>query len=112
MHNDKPHTIFPSLLLCNIRQIGIATSSIFFLLLLSAPLGTLSATRSLSFGLSGDDVTAVQNQLIATGYLAKGKATGYFGPLTNTAVKKFQCDRTIVCSGSPNLGYAKSPSSN
>lgn len=59
-----------------------------------------AAARSLSLGMSGSDVTALQTGLIAKGALAAGKATGYFGPLTLAAVQKFQCDSGIVCSGS------------
>ncbi len=63
------------------------------------------AVRSLLFGMSGSDVTALQNQLIAKGYLAAGKNTGYFGSLTEAALKKFQCEAGIVCSGTRTLGY-------
>lgn len=55
--------------------------------------------RSLSVGLSGSDVTALQQVLISKGYLS-ASATGYFGPQTLAAVKKFQCEQGIVCSGS------------
>lgn len=65
---------------------------------------TTHAVRSLYLGVSGSDVTALQQALIAESYLASGKATGYFGPLTETAVKKFQCDREVVCSGEQGYG--------
>lgn len=55
--------------------------------------------RSLYQGLSGSDVASLQTELIARGYLAAGKATGYFGPLTLAAVKKFQCASGIICAG-------------
>lgn len=70
-----------------------------------APVSVLGAARSLSFGLSGSDVTALQNGLIDQGYLVKGRNTGYFGTLTETALKKFQCDKNIVCSGGKADGY-------
>lgn len=69
------------------------------------PLGVFGATRSPSLGFSGSDVTALQNNLIDQGYLAKGYNTGYFGALTETALKKFQCDKNIVCSGGKTDGY-------
>lgn len=69
----------------------------FLLCLLLSPQNIFAATRSLSLGDSGSDVTAVQSQLIAKGYLNSGSNTGYFGPLTDAAVKKFQCDKKIVC---------------
>ncbi|HEY4501513.1 MAG TPA: glycosyl hydrolase family 18 protein [Candidatus Paceibacterota bacterium] len=69
-----------------------------FIIAVSVLPASVSA-RSLTSGLSGADVKTLQTQLIAKGYLS-ASATGYFGPLTLAAVKKFQCDNTIVCSGS------------
>ncbi|MCK9352281.1 MAG: glycosyl hydrolase family 18 protein [Candidatus Paceibacterota bacterium] len=80
-------------------------SPIFFLLVFFVPTNSFAAVRSLSLGLSGSDVTALQTALIAKGYLAAGKNTGYFGALTQTALKKFQCDKAIICSGSSAQGY-------
>ncbi len=80
-------------------------TSIVFACAFASPLTTFAATRSLSSGMSGSDVTALQNTLIAQGYLAAGKNTGYFGPLTEAAVKKFQCDKGIICSGAAVSGY-------
>ena len=65
----------------------------------------LAAERSLSSGFSGSDVIALQDKLIARGYLASGKNTGYFGSLTEAAVKKFQCEVGIICSGTRASGY-------
>lgn len=56
-------------------------------------------SRRLSFGSRGRDVARMQSYLIVLGYLAAGNDTGYFGPLTEEAVKKFQCAERIVCSG-------------
>src|SRR3989344_5886507 len=84
---------------------GIVASPLFFLLLFASPSGVLAAARPLSLGLSGADVTSLQKSLAASGYLANRYATGYFGPLTETALKKFQCDKEIVCSGSSANGY-------
>jgi spore germination protein YaaH len=55
--------------------------------------------------MSGADVTALQTALIAKGYLAAGKNTGYFGALTDAALKKFQCDKNIICTGASVSGY-------
>lgn len=73
------------------------------LVFLFSPTGAFAA--SLSLGASGSAVTALQQALISKGYLAAGKATGYFGPLTDAALKKFQCDSGIICSGSSVSGY-------
>ncbi len=78
-------------------------AAVIFVFLL--PIGVFGAARSLSLGLSGSDVTALQNKLIDQGYLAKGYNTGYFGALTETAVKYFQCDKKIVCAGGAADGY-------
>lgn len=52
---------------------------------------TLSLVRSLSQGMSGDDVTELQELLATDPDLYPEKlVTGYFGPLTDKAVKKFQ----------------------
>jgi spore germination protein len=61
--------------------------------------------RSLTLGATGSDVVALQSALIAKGYLAAGKNTGYFGPLTLAAVKKFQCDQNIICVQHSIPGY-------
>ena len=68
-----------------------------------APAGASAA--SLSLGASGSSITALQQALIAKGYLAAGRATGYFGPLTDAALKKFQCDSGVICSGTAAAGY-------
>ncbi len=48
-------------------------------------------TRNLSLGASGDDVKALQEFLASQpGVYPEKLATGYFGPLTLNAVKKFQ----------------------
>ena len=87
------------------RYAGIIASFLFFLLLSTAPPDVFAATRSLSLGLSGADVTSLQKSLIASGYLVNRYATGYFGSLTDSALKKFQCDKEIICSGSSANGY-------
>lgn len=61
--------------------------------------------RSLYIGLSGSDVKTLQQTLISQSFLADGYDTGYFGPLTQTAVQKFQCAQQIVCSGTTANGY-------
>lgn len=46
--------------------------------------------RVLSNGIRGDDVQSLQQFLIAHGHLSSGLATGYFGPITRTAVQELQ----------------------
>src|SRR3989338_4222004 len=78
---------------------------LFFILFSAVSLAAFAATRSLYFGLSGADVTDLQKSLIKTGYLADRYATGYFGALTENAIKKFQCNKEIICAGSSASGY-------
>ena len=69
-----------------------------FIFILAVVPGVVSA-RTLTQGMSGADVKTLQTQLSSKGYLS-ASATGYFGPATLAAVKKFQCATGIVCSGS------------
>jgi len=73
-------------------------------LLLLMPMHSAFAA-SLTLGSTGSAVVTLQTTLIAKGYLAAGKATGYFGPLTDAALKKFQCEAGVICSGSRAAGY-------
>lgn len=77
----------------------VRVATVLFLFALVALPAAHAASRTLTIGLSGSDVSALQRTLIAKEYLSSGNATGYFGPLTLAAVKKFQCDSGVVCSG-------------
>lgn len=57
-------------------------------------------TRTLVLRSTGDDVVQLQKFLITNRYLASGYDTGFFGSLTEVAVKKFQCEKMKICSGS------------
>jgi N-acetylmuramoyl-L-alanine amidase len=48
--------------------------------------------------MSGADVTALQMMLVKRGYL-RTPATGYYGPLTETAVSAYQKDHHIEQTG-------------
>jgi peptidoglycan hydrolase-like protein with peptidoglycan-binding domain len=68
--------------------------------------GVVSSIRTLSRGISGSDVLALQQFLISQGLLVSGSATGYFGALTEAAVQKYQVQKGIVSSGTPSTtGY-------
>ncbi|MBI4090811.1 MAG: peptidoglycan-binding protein [Candidatus Komeilibacteria bacterium] len=56
--------------------------------------------RNLAFGSRGTDVGELQSFLITKGDLATSNNTGYFGRLTEAAVKKFQCREMQICTGS------------
>lgn len=64
----------------------------------TAPLGTL-LTKTISIGSEGAEVVALQKFLISQNYLTTTSPLGYYGELTRAAVKKFQCAKSIACSG-------------
>lgn len=61
--------------------------------------GTPNLTRDLRYGMSGLDVTVLQNYLILKGYLAAGNNSGYFGNATFRAVQAFQKAKGISSTG-------------
>ncbi len=63
--------------------------------------------RVLKRGASGDDVSRLQRYLAANASIyPEGQITGYYGALTEAAVKRWQAANNIVSSGSPDTtGY-------
>ncbi len=57
--------------------------------------------RTLARGMRGSDVTLLQRFLIQQGHLVVGNDSGFFGALTEAAVKKYQCKHMSICSGTP-----------
>ncbi len=57
--------------------------------------------RTLEQGLRGDDVWQLQAYLVSQGDLEARFVTGFFGPLTEAAVARFQCSHSIECIGTP-----------
>jgi hypothetical protein len=69
--------------------------------------GALQVTGPFSIGMKSEQVKILQQMLAVdpTIYL-EGLITGYYGPLTQLAVQRFQCQYNIVCSGTPETtGY-------
>lgn len=64
------------------------------------PGGAITFSTSMYFGLRSDLVKSLQALLVSRGYLLGTNATGFFGSITEQAIKKFQCDYNVVCSGS------------
>ncbi|HEU4677456.1 MAG TPA: peptidoglycan-binding protein [Candidatus Paceibacterota bacterium] len=58
-------------------------------------------TRSLTVGVSGDDVKCLQNYLTPTYFSNAAGATGYFGPVTQAAVAAWQAANGVT----PAAGY-------
>lgn len=86
------------------RHFAFFTFTLFLFAVVALPSAVGAAPRSLTVGMSGSDVADMQRALIGEGYLATGKDTGYFGPLTLAALQKFQCDKNIICAGG-GTGY-------
>ncbi|MEK7509147.1 MAG: peptidoglycan-binding protein, partial [Patescibacteria group bacterium] len=63
--------------------------------------------RVLKLGSSGDDVSRLQQFLaLDPSVYPEGLVTGYYGALTEAAIKRFQCKNKIVCDGTPETtGY-------
>ena len=55
--------------------------------------------KNLALGARGDEVKALQQSLVAKGYLAGNLPMGYFGPLTKAAVMKFQKENSLPSTG-------------
>ncbi len=72
----------------------------FFALTANAQVASpcVSLSRSLSYGSQGSDVYTLQNFLIGQG-LMNASATGYFGPITQSAVMRFQSMHGIAATG-------------
>ncbi|MEN9561720.1 MAG: hypothetical protein RIQ56_993, partial [Candidatus Parcubacteria bacterium] len=65
-----------------------------------------TAAAPLLFGARSQSVRTLQMSLILLGYLPNDSATGYFGSRTLEAIRKFQCDKLAICSGTPSTtGY-------
>jgi hypothetical protein len=92
-------------------------TKIFFFILLLIPIFALAQNssqisylyRDLEFGMSGEDVKLLQSWLaIHKGIYPEGLITGYFGKLTEAAVKRYQEGNNIVKTGNPiSTGYGR-----
>jgi len=79
----------------------------------TAPQSVLGVSRTLSFGTTGESVRALQRALNSKGFTIAssgpgsiGNESAYFGRATEEALKRFQCERLSICSGTPSTtGY-------
>ena len=60
---------------------------------------TCSVATDLSLGDRGDVVTCLQKNLLADGLLGISAPTGYFGPMTKSAVMKWQSMHGVAATG-------------
>jgi len=66
----------------------------------------LNLTTNLWQGTKGAEVTKLQQFLKSTGDFTYPEITGYYGPVTTEAVKRYQCRVLSICSGTPDSnGY-------
>jgi peptidoglycan hydrolase-like protein with peptidoglycan-binding domain len=61
--------------------------------------GTLQSAPPLSRGTSGDEVRALQSQMVKLGFLPQGAADGAFGDQTVAALKAFQASAGLAADG-------------
>lgn len=78
---------------------GTATSSSASVVAATCP----NISRSLSFGMRGDDVMQLQHFLSVHGFLS-ASSTGYFGPLTKRAVGTWQAENSIAAPTTAGFG--------
>jgi peptidoglycan hydrolase-like protein with peptidoglycan-binding domain len=71
---------------------------LIFFLIITLSLTSAAFADTLKYGSRGAEVTKLQEQLKKLGYFS-GKATGYFGSVTKTAVKKFQASKGVAVDG-------------
>lgn len=85
------------------KKINTIAVSAVALSLLSFGVASAAITSTLDLGQSGSQVTELQTYLATdTNVYPSGLVTGYFGPLTQAGVQKFQIAQGIVSSGSPS----------
>ena len=71
-----------------------------------SPVAGYKFTQVLTIGSRGNDVTNLQKLLAAdTTLYPEAKVTGFFGPLTEAAVKKFQEHYDLKCADKTYCGY-------
>ena len=90
------------------KIIGIVTVTILvFLFEINNTYATV--TNQLELGSKGIDVTRLQTYLASdAGVYPSGLVTGFFGPLTQEGVRRFQATERIVSDGTPETtGYGR-----
>src|SRR3989338_5961637 len=88
---------------------GVAGMAMFAVMFLGIQNASAALTSQLDFGDSGSEVTELQTYLATNASIyPSGLITGYFGPLTQAGVQKFQAAQGIVSQGTPETtGYGR-----
>lgn len=78
-------------------------------LIVSIPFAVSALSMSLDVGSQGSEVSELQTFLASDPAIyPEGLVTGYFGPLTQAAVERYQCRENIVCTGdATTTGYGR-----
>lgn len=92
-----------------IISVGIVLSLLFIVLFMGARHALAAITTQLDIGSRGTEVTELQTYLAKDSSIyPEGLITGYFGPLTQAAVQRFQASQGIVSAGTPaTTGYGR-----
>lgn len=88
----------------HIFSIGVAVTLVF-----SFAASASTTTVTLQFGQKSVAVATLQNLLVKNGYLATTYVTGYFGPLTQNALKAFQKANNFPQTGTFTLSADRLP---
>lgn len=88
---------------------GMTAAMLLFVSFLGIQSAHAAISTSLDFGDTGSEVTELQTYLATNSSIyPSGLVTGYFGPLTQAAVQRFQTAQGIVSSGNPeSTGYGR-----
>lgn len=88
---------------------GGAALAMLFISLFGIQSAHAAIVSQLSLGSQGEQVTQLQTYLATNASIyPSGLITGYFGPLTQAAVQRFQAAQGIVSSGTPaTTGYGR-----
>ncbi len=81
------------------RTNGLSVDGVLTLEQYNLLMSDLAAPYQVMLGVSGTDIKEMQSRLIDLGYLEEGNVTGYFGDVTETAVKAFQARNNLGVDG-------------
>lgn len=88
------------------KFLALLFAAMVFLPTLASAASCPMITVRLSNGSSHTQVIALKKFLVAEGVMGPNEYTKYFGPLTQAALQKWQCQKGIVCKGTPaSTGY-------
>jgi peptidoglycan hydrolase-like protein with peptidoglycan-binding domain len=81
------------------KWVIIALFMIILMLLSTPAFATAKPTGKYQITDRGSNVKLIQQQLVTLGYMESKNVTGYYGELTQSAIKKFQKDSRLTADG-------------